>query len=1497
MSHFTSRIRPVSQQAASFPRSTGEPNQAAKWEAVFGPMPTQPQTNAYSHYPNVNKQLPDAYIGQNVFLSEKVAGLIATTGAFWSGVLLPWLRSDHIGPFTWSRWEFNQVLATRVPHESVARLVTTEQREYQVRPVRRGLAMQMEGDFVNHPDGQLHFARKVQGMIASIQTTIDFDIQHTILTSNDQRKMEQHRIGVNALPIKEELDIEVDTFAAISKSPEHFARVIKDAEVYLMDAGAQPPFTLLVTPEAVMDMSYFTVPAVKPQRAIGGTAGTELDPKGQLGRTDLPTGDFVTPDGTAVFQVRSINFGSKGAPYQMFSRPKLIAEYYHLTWARYRGANLFDGTSVGPADQYWSDARSILVKNETTDQMAKVTMETCLRNGGAGTQGFPDMDIVKRLAANGKYKPEHFDPGVDPLTGEAQASRMHSKQRRHAHMMLTLGLPESKRPVRAVHFVGQMDSNVTSAKNIEQMAQTLVAGVSGISKKDVNTAWELIEMMKALDAAKYNRNFFEALITENSKRNWRDQGDGTHRFQGATNVDALHSAKWNTPEGYVEWRPNDAGFMNLPLWDDSTMGSPAVPPGCANLTGLLALRALKGKSHGYGDLPDKANRALSLLGRLGSRFSSSLTSASMDAVNRAPWHLKANPLVTMFESCVNVPRDPLFLIAAPFAGGTAGDRDYGGVAQRPTLSQGLQSVVQTTDMPGASTAAYNRLVAGLRTRAGARVSRIFVADTGGGAVVGNDIALAGLALSPEISALRRLGARSAKAYIALNRRLDADTRDQLAGLLTAGGTLILSAQQVAFGLDLLVRGKSDEDAVKVVKATAGGDPKALRKAINAAKKAKFVAAEDIVPIFTSTGDEPTAIETILDEGINVADLPARADQLKQYPALGRAVDRILGILAKIHEKRSELALAADREYIKENYVYAFPGLGEAELAAIGEGRNVADPQLTDGDDGVVDGLLRDLGRASDRYHDLAMFLLGSLDPTFGGMGTGALPGVQTRPKTAPSRPADIRFSDAALKASRYYRSSLVMTPGLKDSIGSATGVPLIRPSEPATGHLEPFTGSGPLPARITNRPQYATVGDRFERTYEHMPWNAHHLDILAYQQSAGARNRVGRRQYADIFAGIGIEEEGRGQGSDNIFGDTVESLLSGEPMSIGAHEPYRASWAYDQVDDTGGGSRPFSEYERAVLDAGDTEDPEIMKTGAWLINNMHLGSMKYHIMEANKIKSNPIVRWAAMAILTSRIDHVDFWVEMARANVLVPCNVLLVRPAIEFVMDNFVLMKAGSDTGGTLFNHSSAMLGWDVYTRMVYLNYLFYSKAFVWGPENIYVLENIMPRRYIAGCGMNFITDIRHLSTAQSQHRHDMLSVILPLEESEFDEVIGILGDRNEVFGDANPEFDGPMESLQYSSADYVREWLSGGNGVSISRMLDEHKTKRVEYFETIGTVPPVVFQGYYQSWDGRAFGLVHPGKGHKGEYSDYNGSRRPWNRRGSPYFMQRSDQPFVSNV
>jgi hypothetical protein len=1445
-------------------------------------MPTQPQTNAYSHYPNVNKQLPDAYIGQNVFLSEKVAGLIATTGAFWSGVLLPWLRSDHIGPFTWSRWEFNQVLATRVPHESVARLVTTEQREYQVRPVRRGLAMQMEGDFVNHPDGQLHFARKVQGMIASIQTTIDFDIQHTILTANDQRKLEQHRIGTNALPIKEELDIEVDTFAAISKSIEHFARVIKDAEVYLMDAGAQPPFTLLVTPEAVMDMSYFTRPEVTPQRAIGGTTGDELDPRGQLGRADLPTGDFVTPDGTAVFQVRAINFGSKGAPYQMFSRPKLIAEYYHLTWARYRGANLFDGSSVGPADQYWSDARSILVKNETTDQMAKVTMETCLRNGGRGAEGFPDMDIVKRLASGGKYKPEDFDPGVNPITGEAQADRMHSKQRRRAHMMLTLGLPESPRPVRTVHFVGQMDSNVTSAKNVEQMAQTLVAGVSGISSKDVNTAWDLIELVKTLDAAPYNKDFFEALITANSRRNWAPAADGRDRFVGATNADAEHRAKWNTPEGYVEWRPNDKGFMDLPLWDD-TWGTTAVPPGCANLTGLLALKALKGKAHGYGDLPEKADRALSLLGRLGSRISSSLTSASMDAVNRAPWHLKANPLITMFESCVNVPRDPLFLIAAPYSGGVAEGPSYGGAAGQARVSTVLPHVTLTSLGGVTRFDAVARFIESLGAEGR---GDIFVVDVAEGEVIGDRTALAGLALSPVITAFRKLGTQSALAYVRVNRLLGADDQDKLATIINAPATRIDSARHLVRGLNASLEQDGAATTIALIGDIVDQKKRPLKKALKMGEAAAAAGPPDQpLDVFTREGDEATAVEAVLNRGVNVGDFPPELSS-RATAALGESVDNVLAAVRNIHIARAEANPAAP--YDPNAFLYAFPGL---RGAAVPDAQDVSTAKA--GDNPAVRAALAALADAETNYLRTAAAVAGFFPSNFGGLGTAALTGVQTR-RIEPTAVRPV-FTSSALGASRYYRSSLVMTTGIRDSLGDADGTPLVRPSDPATGHLEPFAGKGTLPARITNRPQYATVNDRFERTYEHMPWNAHHLDILAYQQSAGARSRVGRRQYADIFAGTGIEEEGRGGGrSDDIFGDSVESLLSGEPMSVGAHEPYRASWGYDQIPSTGGGARPFSEYERAVLDAGDSDDTT---KGAWLINNMHLGSMKYHIMEANKIKSNPIVRWAAMAILTSRIDHVSYWVEMAHANVLVPCNVLLVRPAIEFVMDNFVLMKAGSDTGGTLFNHSSAMLGWDVYTRMVYLNYLFYSKAFVWGPENIYVLENIMPRRYIAGCGMNFITDIRHLSTAQSQHRHDMLAVVIPLEEVEFDEVVGILGNRNEVYGDANPEFDGPMDAPQYSSSDYVREWLGGGSGVSISRMLDEHRSKRVEYFETIGTVPPVVFQGYYQSWDGSAFGLVHPGKGHKGEYSDYNGSRRPWNRRGSPYFLQRSNQPFVSNV
>jgi len=1521
MSHFTSRIRPMSQQAATFSRSTGEPNELAKWEAVLGPLPDQGKPNAYSHYPITNKQLPDAYIGQNVFLSEKVAGLIATTGAFWTSVLLPWLRSDHIGPFRWSKWEFNQVLATRVPHESVARLVTTEEREYQVRPVRRGLAMQMEGDFVNNPNGQLMFARNIQGMVASIQTTIDFDVQHSILTANDQRKLEHHRIGVNSLPIKEELDIEKDMFASISKSIDHFKMMVKRAEVMLMDNGASPPFTLLVTPEAIMDMSYFTKPTVEPQRLIGGGGGGAGDPSGELGRADLPVGDFVTPDGTAVFQVRAINFGSKGAPYQMFSKPTLIAEYYHMNWARYQGANLYDGCSKAAGYVYESDMRSILIKNETTDKMAKVTLAEALKHGGrinGETTGFPDMDLILELATRGNYKPSDFDPSVDPVTGEPVPEMMHNMIRRNVHMMLTRGLAQSAHKVRVVHYIGQMDSNVTSAKNIEQMAQTLLAHIPGISPKDVETAYELIELVKTLEDAEYNEAFFKELIAVNSPRNWGVATRGGYNFVGAVLQDEKHRQKWNTPSGYVEWRPNSDGGMTLPNWNPATMGEKAVPPGIANFPGLLSLRNLKNVESGYGDLPEKADRAVQLISKLGVGLSGAFASEAMDATNRAPWHLKANPLTTLFETAINVPRDPLFLMAVPVAGGSSTSPDFGGPSRVPSTAavQSLQRVTLVSALNNGlrtSSRALNELTDALGTDGDVTSSNVFFAQgtplTGSTIVAGDASTLAGLALSPTVTALRKLGTNSAIAYIDINKQFllgedQTDLRFALAGLINSSGTSPESAKYIVIGLEELVKGKSPVEAVDIItKIAVNNNKRAISSAMKKGKASDKSANDTaLVEIFSSEGSIPNAVEAVLRTGVQPGDFAGEPTLL---PQLANAVDRILATINLIHQERENVAASTDTDYNKFAYVYAFPGSG----ITVEDNRNVKTMQIGDTDE--IKGLLRTLENNESVYEDLARLVLGGLPGTFGGLSGEIHADASRSAESTPETPGEARpmFSEAAYKAARYYRSSLVMTPGIAHSFGKHA-YPLVRPSDPASGHLEPWAGGGEtLPDRLFRRPQYQSfVGSEFQRSFEHSIWNSHHLEFLSSQKYAASQGRGRTTRYSDMFAGTSVPQGSGTTLDDDIFGDAevVEGLLSGGMMPVAAHGRTKLgvdtwsgpSWDYDYPDpgSTKGRARPFAGYagfDASVLQDGDKQVDD--GSGAWLINNMNVGSIKYHIAQTNNI-GNPLTRWVAMAIIVSRIDHIDYWLAMISSNVLVPCNVLLVRPAIEYVMDNFVLMKAGTETGGTLFNHSSAMLGWDVITRMIYLNYLFYSKAFVWGPENIYVLENVMPRRYIAGCGINWITDIAHLSTAQSHQRHDLLAIVLPIEEVRFDEDIGILGNRNEVYGDANPEFDGPMETKQYSSADYVKLWLRNPATASIERMLHEHKSKRVEYFRSIGTVPPVISQGYYQSWGTKAFDEFHAGQGHKGDYNDYEGSRKVWNRRGTPYFAKRNEQQLVIN-
>lgn len=84
------------------------------------------------------------------------------------------------------------------------------------------------------------------------------------------------------------------------------------------------------------------------------------------------------------------------------------------------------------------------------------------------------------------------------------------------------------------------------------------------------------------------------------------------------------------------------------------------------------------------------------------------------------------------------------------------------------------------------------------------------------------------------------------------------------------------------------------------------------------------------------------------------------------------------------------------------------------------------------------------------------------------------------------------------------------------------------------------------------------------------------------------------------------------------------------------------------------------------------------------------------------------------------------------------CQIILIRPFIEHNMLSMVVMKGGESTGTTLYGHSDFQISANTNNKTVEGHFTFHSKAIVYNPKNIYVLEDVQCLDYIAGGNVQF---------------------------------------------------------------------------------------------------------------------------------------------------------------
>ena len=213
--------------------------------------------------------------------------------------------------------------------------------------------------------------------------------------------------------------------------------------------------------------------------------------------------------------------------------------------------------------------------------------------------------------------------------------------------------------------------------------------------------------------------------------------------------------------------------------------------------------------------------------------------------------------------------------------------------------------------------------------------------------------------------------------------------------------------------------------------------------------------------------------------------------------------------------------------------------------------------------------------------------------------------------------------------------------------------------------------------------------------------------------------------------------------------------------------------------------------------------------GAELPPNGATQTMRNRFSVANR--EDPNLQPILALLLTTKCNS-DTIRRFMRVNIIVPVNIVLWRIFIEHDMSSFILMRGGLETGANVHGHSNFAVGHDVQSKIVYGNYTVHTKAMVWRPMNVYLLENVKPEGYVGGSNARFFRNPQEIPRMheEGRDRPSIIATAIPVEEDNFDFVMSFTGTlpvRNvsEVAdGYRGPSHDKPSYSM---AAYYTSFW------------------------------------------------------------------------------------------
>ncbi len=291
-----------------------------QYEALFGPAGRDIKVDSQRNKRHQRWHLPDSIKGYNSFLTDRIDGLItdATSSPFTRNILPYFYLENPDAKIKWNVYSFDEGMASRVPYESAARVLTQTKSSQSGYAIRQGLAIAMEHNFLASEAGRTNFKHQLTQLVGSIQLTNDLDVHIALLQAQSYEKIISEKYYGTERTLARTGKHYCDMFGIYNKIPNALDLLIEEARTKLKTWGSEPPTFLLCPSNLTLHLT------MSPERTNYITNGPD-------GLKRLAQGpDLPSYRGLQIIHSQKFSLEAGREPRNVLRRKVRVAEYYWL---------------------------------------------------------------------------------------------------------------------------------------------------------------------------------------------------------------------------------------------------------------------------------------------------------------------------------------------------------------------------------------------------------------------------------------------------------------------------------------------------------------------------------------------------------------------------------------------------------------------------------------------------------------------------------------------------------------------------------------------------------------------------------------------------------------------------------------------------------------------------------------------------------------------------------------------------------------------------------------------------------------------------------------------------------------------------------------------------------------------------------------------------------------------------------------------------------------